>query len=72
MSNHFFGHEHEFIPQVFREVALQLQRKKFINFFDAGSRSVIIGAKNFFCNFHLHSNGSALVAINIFHCITCR
>ena len=41
----FFLYDYKFVPQVFREVLLQLQRTKFNNSFGAGSRSVIVGAK---------------------------
>ena len=39
----FFRHEHKFVPQVFQDIVLQLQRTKFNDSFGAGSnRSLLV------------------------------
>ena len=55
MSNLFFDININLFLQVFGEVALQLQRTKLNNSFGAGSRSIIISAKTFWCTSHPHS-----------------
>ena len=68
----FFLHEQIFVPHVFFDVSLHLQRMKFSKFCGPASLSVVIGTRAPFSTFHPQSVGTRTDKHSVFHCATCR